>query len=119
MPAHWPKETDQTLLIVRLKVQKIWFDWTAFFDELFTISTGFKGVLKMRLCVSAIYEGDAIDPALMRELPEEDITKMSYQPYINGSKQNILWAIAWGELCLWLFISCDSRLGSKLPILGG
>ena len=42
----------------------------------------------MRLGVSAIYEGDAIDPALMRELPEEDITKMSYQPYINGSKQN-------------------------------
>ena len=63
------------------------FDWTAFFDESFTISRGFKGVLKLRLCVSAIYEGDAIDPALMRELPEEDITKMSYQPYINGSKQ--------------------------------
>ena len=54
----------------------------------------------MRLCVSAIYEGDAIDPALMRELPEEDITKMSYQPYINGSKQTFCEPLP-GESCVY------------------
>ena len=57
----------------------------------------------MRLCVSAIYEGDAIDPALMRELPEEDITKMSYQPYINGSKQKNLWPLP-GVSCVYDYL---------------
>ena len=40
---------------------------------------------KLRLCVSATYGDDAMDPALMCELPEEDFTNMPNQPYIVGS----------------------------------